>query len=170
MNHKLLYLICLGVFAVPAYAQQHDEIVSIGHNSTLPAGETANTVVSVFGSTTSAGEVSDAVVSVMGDSHVTGPVGDAVVAVLGNVYINSHIGGDAVAVLGNVELGPQADIGGQVVVVGGKLTRAPTAVLRGSVEQVFSGEIGGTQWLRPWIKHCLLLGRPLAIAPGLGWA
>jgi len=26
------------------------------------------------------------------------------------------------------------------------------------------------EWLRSWVKHCLLYGRPLAFAPGLGWA
>jgi len=150
--------------------ESRGEIVSVGHNSTLPAGERADTVVSVFGSSTSAGEVNEEVVSVFGDSHVTGQVAGQVVAVFGNAYINSRIGGDAVAVFGNVELGPQAEIGGQVTVVGGALTRAPTAILHGGTDQVLSGIVSGTQWLRPWIKHCLLLGRPLAIAPGVGWA
>ena len=169
MNRKIL-LIFLCAFALPAYAQEHNEIVSIGHDSTLPEGETANAVVSIFGSSTSAGEVSGQVVSVAGNTRVTGPVGDAVVAVMGNVYINSTVGGDTVAVLGNVELGPEAEIGGEVVVLGGRLTRAPTAVLHGGVEQIFGGLVDRTQWLHPWIRQCLLLGRPLALAPGLGWA
>jgi hypothetical protein len=124
----------------------------------------------VFGSSTSEGEVSDGVVSVFGDTRVTGPVGDSVVAVLGDLYVNSQIDGQAVAILGDVELGPNAEVAGETVVVGGSLKRAASAITHGGVEQVLGGHFGGMDWLRPWIKHCLLLLRPLAIAPGLGWA
>lgn len=146
------------------------EIVSVGHDSKLAAGEKAAVVVSVFGSSTSEGEVSDGVVSILGDTRVSGPVGDAAVAVLGDLYLNSKIGGNAVAVMGNLELGPNAEVGGQTVVIGGTLKRADTAITHGGVEQVLGGHFGGMQWLRPWFKNCLLLGRPLALAPGLGWA
>jgi uncharacterized RDD family membrane protein YckC len=147
-----------------------NEVVSIGHNSTLAEGERANAVVSIFGSSTSAGEVDDAVVSVFGNSRVTGSVGGATVAVFGSVYVNTKVGGDVVAVLGNVELGPEAEIHGNVVVIGGVLNRDPKAVVHGSVDRVFSGEFGDFSWLRPWFERCLLYGRPLAFAPGLGWA
>src|SRR5690606_34964374 len=50
------------------------EMVSVGHDTTLAKGEKAIAVVSVFGSSTSEGEVSDAVVSVLGNTRVTGPV------------------------------------------------------------------------------------------------
>ncbi len=145
-------------------------IVSVGHDSTLAAGEKAAAVVSIFGSSTSHGEVSDGVVSVMGDTTVTGPVGDAVVAVMGDVHLDSKIAGDAVAVMGNMDLGPNAEVGGQVVVIGGTLTRAPTAITHGGVQQILTGTFAGFKWLRPWFEHCLLYGRPLAFAPGLGWA
>ncbi len=145
-------------------------IVTVGGNSTLAKGEKADSVVAVFGSSTSEGEVEDAVVSILGDSRVTGPVGDSVVAVLGNVYLNSRIKGDVVAVLGNVELGPEADVGGDVVGIGGTVNRDVAAVVHGGVQKILTGAFGGFQWLRPWIEHCLLYGRPLALAPGLGWA
>jgi uncharacterized RDD family membrane protein YckC len=32
------------------------------------------------------------------------------------------------------------------------------------------GNMGGFEWLHSWVHHCLLLGRPLAFAPGIGWA
>src|SRR5258705_787260 len=57
-------------------------LVSIGHDSTLAAGEHAAAVVSVLGSSTTAGEVVKAVVSVRGSTPITAPVGVAAVSVL----------------------------------------------------------------------------------------
>src|ERR1700687_2620963 len=50
--------------------RQNSNLVSIGHDSTLAAGEHAESVVSIFGSSTSAGEVVT-VVSIFGDTKVT---------------------------------------------------------------------------------------------------
>jgi uncharacterized RDD family membrane protein YckC len=146
-------------------------LVSIGHNSNLAAGEHATAVVSVLGNSTSAGEVDEAVVSVLGNTRVTGRVGENAVAVLGNTYVDSRVGENVVAVLGNVELGPHADVGGNVVAVGGDLVRDPGAIVHGEVQHVaLLGHMGGFEWLQSWVHHCLLYGRPLAFAPGLGWA
>jgi uncharacterized RDD family membrane protein YckC len=149
-------------------SHQHS-VVSVGDDSTLAAGENAAAVVSVFGSSTSEGNVDQAVVSVFGDTRATGTVGNAVVAVLGDVYVNNYVGDAVVAVLGNVELGPEANVE-EVVVIGGTLTRADTAVVRGGVQRILTSEFRGLRFLRPWTRHALLLGRPLAIEPGLGWA
>jgi uncharacterized RDD family membrane protein YckC len=44
-------------------------------------------------------------------------------------------------------------------------------VVHGGTQNIaIFGKMGGFEWLHPWIHHCLLLGRPLAFAPGLGWA
>jgi uncharacterized RDD family membrane protein YckC len=155
-----------------AASQHHDNaVVSIGHDSHLAAGGHADAVVSVLGSSTSEGEVEDAVVSVFGDTRVTGPVGDAAVAVLGNTYVDSTVKGQVVAVLGDVELGPHADVAGDIVVVGGTLKRDRAAIVRGDVNNVVMfGPGGHLEWLHQWAQHCLYYGRPLAIAPGLGWA
>ena len=129
-------------------------------------------MVSVFGSSTSDGEAGD-VVSVFGNTRVTGPVSDSAVAVLGNVYVDSKVDGNVVAVLGNVQLGPNAEVGGDVVAVMGVVDQDPAAVVHGSVQRIIDWDIGGSTgftWLNAWINHCLLLGRPLAFAPGLGWA
>ena len=155
-------------------SRHHDDgdIVSIGHSSHLESGQKADSVVSVFGSSTSDGEAGD-VVSVIGNTRVTGPVGDTAVAVMGNVYVDAKVNGDVVAVLGNVELGPNAEIEGDVVAVMGTVTRDPAAVVHGSVQRVIDMDIGGARGfsgLNTWITHCLLLGRPLAFAAGLGWA
>jgi uncharacterized RDD family membrane protein YckC len=143
--------------------------VNIGHDSHLAQGETAEAVVSVFGSSTSEGEAGN-VVSVLGDTRVTGEVTENAVAVLGSNYIDGKVDGDAVAVMGDMELGPHAEIGGDVVAVGGNLLRDPAAIIHGSVQNVLGGEFGSLHWLHTWIRHCLLYGRPLAFAPGLGWA
>ncbi len=38
------------------------------------------------------------------------------------------------------------------------------------MENLFSGTLGNVDGLRTWVHQCLLYGRPLALAPGLGWA
>jgi uncharacterized RDD family membrane protein YckC len=144
------------------------DLVNIGRDSNLPRGQTAASVVSIFGSSTSDGEAGD-VVSILGDTRVTGEVSDSAVAILGNAYIDGKVDGDAVTVLGNMELGPHAEIDGNVVAVGGTLKRDPAAIVHGDVQNVFGG-LGGVDWLRTWVRHCLLYARPLALAPGLGWA
>jgi uncharacterized RDD family membrane protein YckC len=147
-------------------------VVSIGHSSHLQSGQKAESVVSVFGSSSSDGEAED-VVSVIGNTRVTGPVSDSAVAVLGNAYIDAKVDGDVVAVLGNVELGPNAEVGGDVVAVMGGVDRDPAAVVHGSVQRIIDIDVGGVNgfnWLNTWISHCLLLARPLAFVPGLGWA
>ena len=150
----------------------HDNaLVAIGHDATLAADGHATAVVSVLGSSTSAGRVDDAVVSVLGNTRVTGPVGNSAVAVLGNNYVDSSVGDSVVAVFGNVELGPHADVHGDVVVVGGDLIRDPAAVVHGDVQSVMIfGHLGNFAGLHAWVHNCLMYGRPLAFAPGLGWA
>ncbi len=148
----------------------NDALVAIGHDAMLASGRHADSVVAVFGNATSDGEVEDSVVAVIGKARVTGTVRDSVVAVMGSVYVNGRIEGDVVAVLGNMELGPQAEINGDVVVVGGTLTRDPQAVVRGGIREVLGGALGDFDWIRPWFERCVLYGRPLAFAPGLGWA
>jgi uncharacterized RDD family membrane protein YckC len=149
-----------------------NDVVHIGSDSHLPAGQKADSVVSVGGSSSSAGEVGDAVVSVFGNTTVSGgSVGDAAVAVFGDTHVNGKVGQDVVAVFGDVELGPNAEVGGQVVVVGGTLTRDPAATVHGSVQEVsLPMGLGHMEWLRQWIKECLFLGRPLAFHAGLEWA
>jgi uncharacterized RDD family membrane protein YckC len=148
---------------------QDSNLVSIGHDSTLAAGEHAESVVSIFGSSTSAGDVVT-VVSIFGDTKVTGTVLDAAVAVFGSTTIDGKVDGDAVAVLGNVELGPHAEIGGNVVSVLGIVRRDPAAIVHGGVQNIFAADFGGFYGLRTWITHCLLYGRPLGLVSGLGWA
>jgi uncharacterized RDD family membrane protein YckC/cytoskeletal protein CcmA (bactofilin family) len=172
-------LACLAGCMVPAQAGDSAssngwndrQIVSIGHDSTLPAGENAEDVVAVMGNSEADGDVSDSVVAVMGNVTVNGTVGSGgAVAVLGNAYINGKVDGDVVAVMGNVKLGPQAVINGDVTEVMGTIERSPTTVIHGGTVGVMSGIFGNVEWLHSWIRHCLLFGRPLAPDFDLAWA
>jgi uncharacterized RDD family membrane protein YckC len=158
------------IVSVHVHGEHHgNSIVNVGHDSDLPSGQRADAVVAVFGSASSEGDA-NAVVSLLGNTRVTGPLGDSAVAVLGNTYVNSTTGGDVVAVLGSVELGPNANVGGDVVALGGTVHRDPAALVHGDVQQVLGGVSVSFDWLHSWVQHCLLYLRPLAIAPGLGWA
>jgi len=147
----------------------HNNLVSIGHDSHLASGDEADSVVSILGSSTSEGDARE-VVSILGNTRVTGALKENAVAVLGSTYVNSSVSGDVVAVLGDVELGPDAQVGGDVVSVGGAVLRDPNAVVYGSVQNVLATSAGTFGWLRPWVSHCLVYGRPLALTPGIGWA
>jgi uncharacterized RDD family membrane protein YckC len=146
-----------------------NDVVNIGSDSNLASGQKADSVVSIFGSSTSDGEAGD-VVSIFGDTRTTGEVHDSAVAVFGNTYIDGKIDGDAVSVLGNMQLGPHAEVDGNVAAVGGTLQRDPAAIVHGDVQNVIAADFGGAGRLRTWIHHCLFYGRPLSLAPGLGWA
>ncbi len=50
------------------------------------------------------------------------------------------------------------------------LQRDPAAIVHGDVQNVIAADFGGAGRLRTWIHHCLFYGRPLSLAPGLGWA
>ncbi len=152
------------------HTRRGDNVVTIGHDAELAADRHAEAVVAVFGSATSAGQVDSSVVAVFGDAHVSGSVGDGVVAVIGDSYINGTVTGDVVSVLGDIELGPQAEVKGDVVVVGGTLTRDPAATVGGDIQTILTGTLQHFHWLRPWVRHCLLFGRPLAFASDVGWA
>lgn len=150
---------------------REDVVLHIGNDSQLRAGQHATAVISILGSSTSAGEVDEAVISIFGNTRVTGRVGEAAIALFGNNYIDSTVAGDAIAVFGNLVLGPRARIDGEAVVVGGRLERDPQAIVRGGTQEIAFGEhLGHVDWLRPWLQHGLLYGRPLAFQPGLGWA
>jgi uncharacterized RDD family membrane protein YckC len=169
-------LACLCGALTPALAQDSDagqsdrQVVSIGHSSYLPAGESAEDVVAVMGSSKVDGDVSDSAVAVMGNVTVNGTAGDSAVAVLGDVYINGKVNGDVVSVLGNVRLGPEAVIGGEITDVLGNVERSPTAVVQGGTTNVLSGVFGNVEGLHDWIQDCLLLGRPLAPSLQVSWA
>lgn len=149
-----------------------DAVVQIGSDVLLEAGRRTEAAVAIMGSVIADGDIDDAAVAIMGDTTINGEVGDAAVAVLGSVTVNGRVRGEVVAVLGDVQVGPNARIDGDVVSVGGRVIRAPGAEINGQVNQV--AFLGGTKLrfdgLRAWARECLMLGRPLAFGPNLGWA
>ncbi|MEJ0008668.1 MAG: RDD family protein [Steroidobacteraceae bacterium] len=153
----------------PRFHQNTDDVVSVGHDATLAAGQTKDSVVAVFGSATSNGMARHDVVSVFGDTTVSGPASGDAVAVLGNVTVNSDIGHDVVAVLGDVNLGPAAHVHGHVVSVLGAVNQDPAAIVEQGVERVLPEGFATAQGLRTWIGHGLLMGRPLVFGTGLQW-
>ena len=158
MNSRRFALVaaaCLAAaaFAPAAPAAPDGSIVTIGNDSSLAAAARADSVVAIFGNT-----------------RVEGSVDDSVVSILGNTYVDGKTGGDVVSVLGSVELGARADVGGDVVAVGGSVKRDPASIVRGQVQDVSIGPLGDFGWIHPWIAHCFLYARPLALVPGIAWA
>jgi uncharacterized RDD family membrane protein YckC len=140
-------------------------------NHTVPAGKEAGAAVSVFGSSTVDGKVNGETVSVFGNTTINGETTGEAVSVFGVTTINGRVGGQAVAVFGDLVLGPKAVVKGDAVVVLGKLKRAEGAEIGGTVTEVGSfGSLGDFSWVVTYFKKCVLLGRPLAIGKGLGWA
>ena len=145
-----------------------NQLVSIGHDSHLAAGQRASQVVSVLGSSTADGDVDHDVVSVIGNTRVTGKVGGSAVAVLGDNTVDGEVAQDVVAVLGHVTLGPHARVHGQLVDVLGSISLDPAAQVDGGTQSILPGllpEMPGTQ---AWFRHGPLLGRPLFLQPALG--
>jgi uncharacterized RDD family membrane protein YckC len=146
-------------------------IVNINDDSSLAAGEYADSVVSVFGNATSAGEIGEVLLAINGNATSTGSVGEAVIAMLGDVYVDGEVGEDVVAMLGNITLGPNAVIHGELVSVGGTITRDPSSVVHGGQQQIaFGRHLTNLDWLKPWLECCAVYGRPLAFQEGIGWA
>lgn len=158
--------------AAERHANRTDRtLINVFGDSTLLKGEKSDAVVSIFGSSTADGEVEDAVVSVFGDTRVGGTVGEAAVAVFGDIFVNGHVRGDVIVVFGDIEFGPEAEVDGAVVCVAGTVKRDPQATLNHGVQKIGIGASPAFRVkVKTWIKDCLLLGRPLAVGPNLGWA
>ncbi|MGC1458106.1 MAG: RDD family protein, partial [Steroidobacteraceae bacterium] len=146
-----------------------NDLVSVGHDATLPANQTLDSVVAVFGSATNNGTAREDVVSVFGDTAVNGPVQDSAVAVLGNVSVNADVSQDVVAVLGSVTLGPNAHVHGQVVSILGTVTEDPAAVVEEGVQRILPENFATALGIRNWVGHGLMMARPLVIGAGLSW-
>lgn len=154
-------------------AGRHNDnvIVNINDDSSLAAGEYADSVVAVFGNATSAGEIGEVLVAINGNATSTGTVGETVLAMLGDVYVDGEVGEDVVAMFGNISLGPNAVIHGELVSIGGAITRDPSSVVHGAQQQIaFGRHLTNLDWLKPWLECCAVYGRPLAFQEGIGWA
>ena len=145
-----------------------NQLVSIGHDTHLAAGQRATQVVSVFGSSSADGDVNQDVVSVIGNTRVTGKVGGSAVAVLGDNDVDGEVTQDVVAVLGHITLGPHARIHGQLVDVLGSISLDPAAQVNGGTQSILPGLLPEIPGMQAWFRHGPLLGRPLFLQPALG--
>jgi uncharacterized RDD family membrane protein YckC len=145
-----------------------------GHDSSRkhrhPGARHESALVNIFDdSVLEAGREADSVVSVFGNTRVEGTVHDSAVAVFGENHIDGKVQGDAVAVFGNVYLGPHAEVDGDIVTVAGEVRRDPAAIVHGDSSSIFAHDFSRASALRTWFEKCFLYGRPLSLAPGLGW-
>lgn len=125
--------------------QWGNPVVAVGSDVELKAGDSAESVVAVFGSAKVHGKVRQAAVAIWGDLDVDGEVNDGAVAVMGNLHVKDG-----------------AKINGPVVAVGGKVDLSPGATVR---EHPVSVDF--PRWVKTWFVQCVLKLRPLA--PQVGW-
>jgi uncharacterized RDD family membrane protein YckC len=134
---------------------RHDAMVVIGSDATLKEGESTEAFVVIGGNGVVKGKVKDAAVVIGGSLEVSGEVGDAAVAVMGDLTVRSNavINGDAVSVGGH----PEVEDG---------------ATIKGTVQAVDFGALGlpRVEWLRDWLRYCVLKLRPLSLKVGWVWA
>ncbi len=149
----------------------HRAVFSIDRDAELPAGERAEAVIAIAGSAIAAGDVEAAVVAMFGTAHAAGTVGDAVVALFGDAEVTGTVDGEVVALFGDVHIRSQARVNGDIAAIGGRVLRDPGATVQGDIQEIaFPVSAQVSEALGTWFRNCALLGRPLALAPGLEWA
>jgi uncharacterized RDD family membrane protein YckC len=131
------------------------DVVRIGQDVVVRAGELAGDVVVISGSATIEGRVNDLVV-ILGTAH------------LGSTAI---VAGDMVVVGGGATIEEGAQAERDLVVVGGSLS-APPGFTPGREHVVVGPAFGppgltAVRAVMPWVTGGLMLGRP--IVPSLGW-
>lgn len=129
------------------------EVLRIGQDLTLAAGDRVREVVVIAGDTTIDGRVDQDVVVVLGKARLssTAVIGGSLVVVGGSagVISGARVEGDLVVVGAGFEAPPGFMPGGQQIIVG---------------PNIIGGRLEG---LVPWFARGLLLGRP--IVPDLSW-
>lgn len=147
------------------------ERVGVGSDILHPAHESADTVVAIMADAIVDGLVKHETVVILGDLTLNGRSQGETVNVLGNLTLNGETDREVVAILSSVKLGPEAHVRGDFVSVGGEIQMAPGARIDGDVQEIpFLGATAvDFEWLKAWVKHCLVLGRPLWFGEHLGW-
>jgi hypothetical protein len=82
-----------------------------------------------------AGESSDTIIVINGDAIVDGTVTGGVVVINGDATVNGTVDEEVVVINGTAGLGEGARVGGDVSLVRSDLTRAPGAVVEGTVAE-----------------------------------
>jgi uncharacterized RDD family membrane protein YckC len=143
-------------------------IIEFWRTATLKTNEEADVVIALFGPAKIHGKVQDAVVSVFGDTEIDGEVGGAAVSVFGNLDAKpgTKIHEDAICVFGDFTVGPGVKIRGNARAIGGVLDAAESADIQGEMQSLPLPFVIG---MRDWVKHCVLLLRPLSLKVGWVW-
>jgi uncharacterized RDD family membrane protein YckC len=130
-----------------------EEVVRVGSNYTLAAGDEVEEIVVVMGAATVDGHVDGDLVVVLGEARL-GP--------------KAVVEGDVVVVGGSLTVQSGAAARRDLVVVGGGLD-APADFMAGGEQVVIGFKAVGdrVRGLLPWLMRGLLWGRP--IVPDLGW-
>jgi uncharacterized RDD family membrane protein YckC len=141
---------------VPSDRRRRDrghDVVRVGGEYTLHAGETARDVTVIASDGTIDGRVTGDVVVVLGQAHISS---------------TAIIDGSLVVVGGGTTIAPQAVVRQDLVVVGGAFD-APADFVVGGDHIVIGPRVLGARLdgLLVWLTHGLLLGRP--IVPTLPW-
>ena len=135
------------------FGRNGEEVVRVGSDYTLAAGDEVDEIVVVMGTATIDGRIDGDLVVVLGEARL-GPM--------------AVVEGDVVVVGGSLAVQSGAVARNDLVVVGGGLDAPPDFMAQG--EQVVFGfrALGDrVRGLLPWLMRGLLWGRP--IVPDLGW-
>ena len=152
MKRFFVTLLVAAAIGLPA-SSAAQEIVRIGQDLTLGAGDT----------------IREGVV-ILGNARIDGRVAGDMVVVLGVVQLSSTatIDGDLVVVGGGSVISSGAQVQGDLVVVAGTYDAPADFVPGGEHVVIGRGALGGRlDPLVPWLTRGLLWGRP--IVPDLGW-
>ena len=152
MKRFFVTLLVAAAIGLPA-SSAAQEIVRIGQDLTLGAGDT----------------IREGVV-ILGNARIDGRVAGDMVVVLGVVQLSSTatIDGDLVVVGGGSVISSGAQVQGDLVVVVGTYDAPADFVPGGEHVVIGRGALGGRlDPLVPWLTRGLLWGRP--IVPDLGW-
>jgi len=135
------------------FGRNGEEVVRVGSDYTLAAGDQVDEIVVIMGTATIEGRINGDLVVVLGEARL-GPM--------------AVVEGDVVVVGGSLAVQSGAEARNDLVVVGGGLDAPPDFKAQG--EQVVVGfrALGDrVRGLLPWLMRGLLWGRP--IVPDLGW-
>jgi uncharacterized RDD family membrane protein YckC len=154
---SILSSLCLVFVSLTASAGlHHEQVVSIGDDAELKAGDSTQQVVVIGGSAKVAGKVERSVVVVGGDAEINGEVGE-----------------DVIVIMGHVHLGPKAVLHHDLVTVGGTADITDGAKVDGTTQEVAVGLPLGPflrlGWLKDWLHNCAWKLRPLSLQVGWVW-
>jgi uncharacterized RDD family membrane protein YckC len=103
-----------------------------------------------------------------GNANINGQVDGEVTIIGGALTLNGKIRDSLTVVIGKAVISEEAEVGGECTLMGGPFVIHPDARIMQKVNQYNFGDLTPKiEWLKGWIFHGLVLGRP--IAPAAPW-